>query len=52
MNVQFISNKVSEWPSLFKELLTRLTVCSLCFMSIRNFDYGISRFGLRAEVWF
>ena len=29
---------VAEWPPFGKELLTRLTICSLCIMSICNFS--------------
>ena len=28
---------VAEWPSFRKKLLTRLTVCSLCVLTIFNF---------------
>ena len=28
---------LAEWPSLGKELLTRLTICSLCILTICNF---------------
>ena len=30
---------VAEWPSFGKELPARLTLCSLCIMSICNFKY-------------
>ena len=34
-----ISVKVSEWPPFGKKLLTCLTVCSGCNLSIWNFSY-------------
>ena len=33
------SFKVAEWPPYGKELLTRLTVFSVCNLSICNFSY-------------
>ena len=30
---------VAEWSSFGKELLTRLTMCSLCILTICNFSY-------------
>ena len=35
----FSSVLVAEWPSFGKELLTRLTICSLCILTICNFSY-------------
>ena len=35
----FSSVWVSECPSFVKELLTRLTICSLCILTICNFSY-------------
>ena len=32
------SSDVTEWPSFGKELLTRLTKCSLCILTICNFS--------------
>ena len=29
----------TEWPPFGKELLARLTICSLCFLTICNFSY-------------
>ena len=29
----------AEWPAFGKELLTRLTICSLCILTICNFRY-------------
>ena len=30
---------VAEWPPFGKEMLTRLTICSLCILTICNFSY-------------
>ena len=30
---------VIDWPPFGKELLTRLTICSLCILTIFNFSY-------------
>ena len=30
---------VAEWPPFGKYLLTRLTICSLCILTICNFSY-------------
>ena len=35
----FSSVWVAEWPSFVKELLTRLTIFSLCVWTICNFSY-------------
>ena len=35
---------VAEWPFFGKELLTRLTMCSLCILTICNFSYFL--------IWF
>ena len=35
----FRSRWVAEWPSFGTELLTRLTICSLCILTICNFSY-------------
>ena len=40
----FSSAKVAELPRLGKELLTRLTICSVCI-------FVISRFGFECGVW-
>ena len=32
----FSEVEVAEWPSVLKQLLTQLTVCSLCSISICN----------------
>ena len=29
----------AEWPPFGKELLTRLTICSVCILTICNFNY-------------
>ena len=39
----------AEWPSFVKELLTRLTICSLFILTICNFSY--SRFGFKGWIW-
>ena len=41
----FSSVKVAEWPPFGQELLTRLTICSLCILSISFVILVISRFG-------
>ena len=38
---------MAEWPPFGKNLLTRLTVCSLCIMSICNF--GCFQFWFRGQ---
>ena len=35
----FSSVWVAEWPPFWKLLLTRLTICSLCNMTICNISY-------------
>ena len=35
----FSSVWVAEWPSFRKELLTRLTICSFCTLTICNLGY-------------
>ena len=30
---------VAEWPYFGKELLPRLTICSLCILTLCNFSY-------------
>ena len=41
MFVNIISSPVyvAEWPPFGKELLYRLTICSLCSLTIYNFNY-------------
>ena len=39
IHVIFSSVWVAEWPALGKELLTGLTICSLCILAICNFRY-------------
>ena len=41
---------VFEWPSFGKELPTRLTVCSLCILTICVISI-ISRFGFEGGIW-
>ena len=38
--IYFSSVWVAEWPPFGKELLTRLTICSLCILTICNFSFG------------
>ena len=35
----FRSVSVAEWPPFGKKLLTRLTICSLCILTICNISY-------------
>ena len=46
VHITFSSVWVAEWSTLGKELLTRLTICSLCILSICLFSCFPSRFGL------
>ena len=39
VDIIFGSVGVAEWPLFGKELLTRLTICSLCMLTICNFSY-------------
>ena len=39
VQIIFSSVKVAEWPSFGKELLTLLTICSLCILIIFNVSY-------------
>ena len=38
-HIIFSSVWVAEWPFFGKKLLTRLTICSLCILTIFNFNY-------------
>ena len=49
-HIVFSSVWVAEWPSFEKELLTWLTICSLCILTICNFSYF--RLVLRAGFGF
>ena len=53
MDVQIIFSSLkaaeSEWPPFEKELLTWLTICSLCIMSVCNFSYF--PFGFEGRIW-
>ena len=40
---------VAEWQPFGKELLTRLTICSLCFLLF--VILVISRFGFEGRIW-
>ena len=39
VRIIFCSVWVAEWPTFGKELLTLLTICSLCSLTICNFSY-------------
>ena len=39
VHIIFSSVWVAEWPPPGKKLLTRLTICSLCILTICNFSY-------------
>ena len=47
MFVQVIFSWFSLWPPFGKELLTRLTICSLCILTICNFSYFLFWFSGR-----
>ena len=49
VHINFSSGWVSEWPPFGKELLTRLTICSLCIWLF--VILGISRFGFGDWIW-
>ena len=38
-HIIFSSVWVAEWPPSGKQLLTRLTICSLCILTICNVSY-------------
>ena len=46
----FSSVWVAEWPSFGKELLTRLTMFSLCILTFCNFSY-FQKFGFEGWIW-
>ena len=39
VHIIFSSVSVAEWPPFGKKLLTRLTICSLCILTICNVGY-------------
>ena len=39
VHLNFSSVWVAEWPPFGKKLLTRLTICSLCILTICNVSY-------------
>ena len=39
----------AEWPYFGKELLPRLTICSLCILTLCNFSYF--PFGFEGWIW-
>ena len=49
VRIIFSSVLVAEWPYFGKELLPRLTICSLCILTLCNFV--ISRFGFEGWIW-
>ena len=40
VHIIFNSGWVAEWPPIGKELLTRLTICSLCILTTCYFSYS------------
>ena len=44
VHIIFSSVWAAEWPPFGKEVLTWLTICSLCILSICNFSYFPFRF--------
>ena len=47
VHIIFSSVWVVVWPSFGKELLTRLTIYSLCSLTICNFSFGFEDW-----IWF
>ena len=47
----FSSVWVADWPTVGKELLTRLTLCSLCILTTVFVILVISRFGFEGLIW-
>ena len=39
VHIIFSSVWIAEWPFFGNEMLTRLTICSLCILTICNFSY-------------
>ena len=39
VHIIFSSVSVAEWPPFRKKLLTRLTICFLCILTICNFPF-------------
>ena len=39
VHIMFSSFSLAEWPPFGKELLTRLTICSLCILTICNISH-------------
>ena len=39
VHIIFSSVSVAEWPAFGKYLLTRLTICSICVLTICNISY-------------
>ena len=52
VHIIFNSNWVAEWPPFRNELLIRLTICSLCILTIKIFVIlAISRIGVEGGIW-
>ena len=49
VHINFSSVQIAEWQPFGKELLTRLTIFSLCILTICNFSYF--PFGLEVGIW-
>ena len=49
VHINFSSVWVAEWPFFGKELLTRLTIYSLCILTFCNFSYF--SFGFEGWIW-
>ena len=47
----FSSVWVADWPPFEKELPTRLTICSICTLTIIFVILVISRFGFEGGIW-
>ena len=49
VHIIFSSGCVAEWPPFGKELLSRLTICYQCILTICNFEFF--RFGFEGWIW-
>ena len=49
VHINYSSVWVAEWPPFLKELLSRLTICSLCILTF--VILVISRFGFEGWIW-
>ena len=41
VHINFSSVSVAKWPPFMKYLLTRLTICYLCILTICNINYKL-----------